>query len=84
MKIVLNGIRLRYSHLRAVPSFQTLLTMLILTHCLTKFGTNYLNRIARVADGHPPCVECHTLALSTQTPDANIETNCLSHSRGLL
>jgi len=74
MKIVLNGILLRYSDLRAVPIFQTLLTMPNLTHCLTTFETNYLNRRARLADRHTPCVECHTLALSTQTSDANIKT----------
>jgi len=83
MKIVLNGILLRYSDLRAVPSFQTLLTT-ILTHCLTTLETNYLNRRVRLADGHPPFVECHTLALSTQTSDANIKTNSLNHNRGSL
>jgi len=84
MKIFLNGILLRYSDLRAVRSFQTLLTMPILKHCLTTLETNYLNRTVRLADGHPPCVECHTLALSTQTSDASIKTNSLNHKRGSL
>ena len=84
MKIFLNGILLRYSDLRAVPIFQTLLTMPILTHCLTTFKTKYLNRRARLADKHPPCAECHTLAISTQTSDANIKTYCLSHNRSSL
>jgi hypothetical protein len=58
--------------------------MLLLTHCLKTSETNYLNLRASVADGHPPCAECHTLTISTQTPEANIKTNSLSHNRGSL